>query len=72
MYDKNFIDACLCGDAYLDKWEDYFEYWNTHDTGNSLREFLGMTKFEYEAFLTKGDAILERILYCRINGTKFH
>lgn len=28
--------------------------------------------FMYEAFLTKGNAILERILRCRVDGTKFH
>lgn len=72
MYDKNFIDACLCGDADLNQLEDYVEYWHTHDTGNSLREFLGMTKVEYETFLTKENEILKRILRCRVDGTKFH
>ena len=27
--------------------DDKIEYWHTHETGNSLREFLGMTKQEY-------------------------
>lgn len=31
--------------------DDKIEYWHTHDTGNSLREFLGMSKSQYENFL---------------------
>ena len=34
--------------------EDFIEYWHTHETGNSLREFLGMTKEEYTNLL-KGE-----------------
>ena len=30
--------------------DDKIEYWHTHDTGNSLREFLGMTEQEYLEF----------------------
>lgn len=30
--------------------DEKIEYWHTHDTGNSLREFLGMTEEEYLNF----------------------
>lgn len=30
--------------------DDKIEYWHTHETGNSLREFLGMTEQEYLNF----------------------
>lgn len=32
--------------------DDKIEYWHTHETGNSLREFLGMSKEEYEIFIS--------------------
>ena len=31
--------------------DDLIEYWHTHETGNSLPEFLGMTDSEYEDFV---------------------
>ena len=34
------------------------EYWHTHDTGNGLGEFLGISMEEYELWLTKGDDAL--------------
>lgn len=30
--------------------DEKIEYWHTHDTGNSLREFLGMTVEEFLNF----------------------
>lgn len=30
--------------------DEKIEYWHTHDTGNSLREFLSMTEEEYLNF----------------------
>ncbi len=30
--------------------DEKIEYWHTHETGNSLREFLGMTEQEYLDF----------------------
>lgn len=34
--------------------DDKIEYWHTHETGNSLREFLGMTEQEYFDFCIEG------------------
>ena len=37
--------------------DDKIEYWHTHETGNSLREFLGMTEQEYLDFCLPTQAI---------------
>ena len=37
--------------------DDKIEYWHTHETENSLREFLGMTKQEYLEFCLPKQAI---------------
>lgn len=60
-----FIDVCLSGDATLSELDSYVEYWHTHETGNSLQAFLGLTDFEYEQYVKSSDAILKDILLCR-------
>ena len=45
-------------DEAMYTWEkvtDPVDYWHTHETGMSLREFLGMTAEQYEEFLIQGD-----------------
>ena len=37
-------------------YDDKIEYWHTHETGNSLREFLGMTEEEYLDFVLGKDS----------------
>ena len=37
--------------------DDKIEYWHTHETENSLREFLGMTKQEYLEFCLPKQAV---------------
>ncbi len=71
MYKKTFIDACLDAEATLFDLDDYVEYWHTHETGNSLREFLGMTPYEYWQWGITSDAIIRDILSCRRNGIPF-
>ena len=40
--------------------EKRVEYWHTHDTNQTLREFLGISQEEYKLWLTEGDdALLE-------------
>lgn len=42
--------------------DDKIEYWHTHETGNSLREFLGMTEQEYLEFcLPNANLILDNV-----------
>lgn len=71
MFERNFIDACLYEDTDLDGLDQYVEYWHTHDTKNSLREFLGMTEYEYEEWLKNDDSIFRDILRCRVDHTPF-
>lgn len=39
----------------FDDIDDAIEYWHTHDTGNELYEYLGMTEQEYFDWVTKPD-----------------
>ena len=39
------------GAAERDKLDERVEYWHTHHTGVTLREFLGMTPKEYEKWM---------------------
>lgn len=72
MYDKSFIDGCLSGEADLEEFDDYVEYWHTHDTGCSLREFLGLTEYEDEELMKSGGyALLRDILRCRMDNVPF-
>lgn len=65
MYKVSFIDDCLNADATLFELDSYIEYWHTHDTANSLQEFLGMTDYEYEQWGKTSDIIFRDILRCR-------
>ena len=66
MFEKAFIDACLAGEALLDNIDDYIAYWHTHETGNELYAFLGMTPYEYAQWLRSGeDMVLRDILEAR-------
>lgn len=65
MKNKSFIADCLSGDATLSEINSYVEYWHTHETGNSLQEFLGLTDFEYAQYVKSSDTILKDILRCR-------
>lgn len=71
MYESNFIDACLFGETDLDELDDYIDYWHDNETGNTLREFLGMTPYEYEEWLKHDDTILRDILRCRKDGVPY-
>ena len=49
---ENLQDKCNLEDLTYD---DKIEYWHTHETGNSLREFLGMKEEEYLDFVLGKD-----------------
>ena len=70
-FDKSFIESCLDDDAALFELDDFIEYWHTHDTDISLKEFIGMTDYEYEQWGKSSDAILRDILYCRQNNIEY-
>lgn len=61
----SFIADCLNAHATLSDLDSYIEYWNTHDTGNSLQEFLGLTDYEYEQWGKTSDTIFGDIIRCR-------
>ena len=65
MYNKSFVEACLNADATLFDLDDYIEYWHTHETGNTLQEFLGLTDYEYEQWGKSSDIIFRDIIRCR-------
>ncbi|MDR2615756.1 MAG: hypothetical protein LBC28_04160 [Oscillospiraceae bacterium] len=68
MYKKNFIDACMSGEAFLDDIDDYVDYWHENNTGGSLQDFLGMTESEYAAWCERDDNVLHDILRCRVDA----
>lgn len=45
------FDAVINKNTPFHEYEPYVEYWHTHETGNTLQEFLCMTNTQYEAFL---------------------
>ena len=68
MFEKSFIEAYLAGEVNLDNLDDYIQHWHTNDTGNELREFLGMTSEEYTEWLKFGNGLsLRKILAARAN-----
>ena len=71
MSNKSFIEACLNADATLFDLDDYVEYWHTHETENSLQEFLGMTDYEYEQWGKTSDVIFRDIIRCRQENIEF-
>ena len=71
MYNKSFVEACLNADATLFDLDDYIEYWHTHETGNTLQEFLGLTDYEYEQWGKSSDIIFREIIRCRQEGIEF-
>jgi hypothetical protein len=61
-FNKPYADALRSGEINYDIIDDYIEYWHTHDTGNSLQEFLGMTKDEFVKYIKHGDRYIFDIL----------
>ena len=70
MY-NNFIEDCLDAEADLFDLDDYIDYWHENETGETLREFLGLTPYEYEAWGNSDDSIFRDILRCRIEDIRF-
>ena len=71
MFKNSFIDGCLYGTTDIEDLDAYVEYWHTHETENTLREFLGMSPYEYSEWLMLGDIIIRDILRCRVDGISF-
>ena len=71
MFKATFVSACLEGEADLFDLDDYVDYWHDNDTGISLREFLGLTPYEYQEWGKSSDSIFRDILRCRVEGISF-
>ncbi len=68
---NNFIDDCINANANVFDLDDYIEYWHNNETNNTLKDFLGLTDYEYEQWGKSNDSIFQDILSCRKNGIKF-
>lgn len=67
------VDACLRGKAVPSNFEDYVEYWHTHETGAELRSFLGLSDRAYALLLRHGGCdIISEVLACRRLGADFN
>lgn len=65
------IDACLQGTAAPSNFEDYVEYWHTHET-IGMCSFLGMSDWAYSLMLKHGECnIIEEVLSCKRLGADF-
>lgn len=51
MYGDTFINDCLNDVTIAKDIDRYIEYWHTHDTSNSLQEYLGFTEEEFERYI---------------------
>ena len=61
-FEKSYAEALRAGEIEYNKIDDYIEYWHNHDTGNSLQDFLGMTKTEFYRWVKYGDRYIFDIL----------
>lgn len=52
-----FIEECINGTAKTDDIDDYVDAWHEKDLGVSLRQYLGMNKEEYTAWMKDPQAI---------------
>lgn len=68
---NTFLQDLLNNKTNIDCIDDYVEKWHNEKSNRSLREFLGMTPFEYEIWGKAGNSILPNILYCRKQGLDF-
>jgi len=64
---SNFIEMCLSGDALLDEVDDYVDEWHEGTGATPLHRFLGMSRSEYELWVTDPD-VLPFIVTARREG----
>lgn len=58
----DFKEACLNKLTDFERLDDWVEYWHSHDTHNTLCEFLGLTDMEYGIWLRESDEALKAVL----------
>lgn len=69
--EATFVESCVAGSATLDQIDSWIESWHKGDIGRSmeLRELLGMTCYEYSAWMKDPEAI-NAIVEARTSATK--
>lgn len=70
MY-NNFIADFLDEGLILEDIDDYVEYWHNNEMSQSLKDFLGLNDYEYEAWLQKGNDVIRDIIYCKRHNLDF-
>lgn len=71
MYSKTYIQACLDGEATIFDLDDYIDFWHESDMDITLREFLGLTPYEYQEWGKNSNSIFRDIMRCRVEGIEF-
>jgi hypothetical protein len=64
---ERFVELCLAGDVLMDEIDDYVHAWHTGDTKESIYDFLGMTREEYDLWVEQPRS-LRLILAARERG----
>lgn len=54
---SSFVSDCIHGIALLEDIDDYIDQWHEGGTGQTLHDFLGMTRQEYNAYLLDESAL---------------
>ncbi len=63
----NFIDEIFQGTATIDELDHKVGFWHTHQTNNSLQDFLGLSDQEYDLWMKSSNDIFNVFIYCRKN-----
>lgn len=67
---KTYAEAYLNGEVNISDLDEYVDFWHRNKLGVSLREFLGFTREEYEAWAKSEDEKIHEILKSRDTGFK--
>ena len=67
MYNKNFIKLCLDGKVRMSDIDDFIDYWHNSEIDIPLYDYLGMTEYEYNLWITDNTS-LPRIIKAHKEG----
>lgn len=70
MY-KNFIVDFFEEGLLLEDIDDYVKYWHNNKVEQSLKDFLGLNDYEYEAWLQAGNDVIRDVLFCKRHNLNF-
>ncbi len=66
-----FVDDVLAGRTTLDRVDDYVDRWHDGDSEGELRDFLGLSPAEYDAWIADAGA-LTKIVSARRGNARRH